>query len=174
LTWTELLKGELTTTYALTKRLMDMVEDENLDWKPSEENNWMTTGQLMMHLTNACGSTFKGFVTGDWGFPTDSKSEDLPPEEMLLPAEKLPAVKSVAEAKALLEDDEKVSFEMLSQCPEERLSKEMVTAPWSPIESILGLYLFQMVEHLKQHRHQLFYYLKLQGKPVNTSHLWML
>ncbi len=29
-----------------------------------------------------------------------------------------------------------------------------------------------MIEHLKQHKGQLFYYLKLQGKPVNTSDLW--
>jgi hypothetical protein len=29
-----------------------------------------------------------------------------------------------------------------------------------------------MVEHLAQHKGQLFYYFKLQGKPVNTGHLW--
>jgi hypothetical protein len=29
-----------------------------------------------------------------------------------------------------------------------------------------------MVGHLAQHKGQLFYYLKLQGKPVNTAHLW--
>jgi hypothetical protein len=29
-----------------------------------------------------------------------------------------------------------------------------------------------MVGHLNQHKGQLFYYLKLQGKDVNTMHLW--
>jgi hypothetical protein len=29
-----------------------------------------------------------------------------------------------------------------------------------------------MIQHLAQHKGQLFYYLKLQGKPVNTAHLW--
>jgi hypothetical protein len=29
-----------------------------------------------------------------------------------------------------------------------------------------------MVTHLDVHKSQLFYYLKLQGKPVNTAHLW--
>jgi uncharacterized damage-inducible protein DinB len=29
-----------------------------------------------------------------------------------------------------------------------------------------------MVEHLNQHKGQLFYYLKLQGKPVKTPDLW--
>jgi hypothetical protein len=28
------------------------------------------------------------------------------------------------------------------------------------------------IHHLQQHKGQLFYYLKLQGKPVNTEHLW--
>ena len=29
-----------------------------------------------------------------------------------------------------------------------------------------------MAEHLAQHKAQLFYYLKLQGKDVNTMHLY--
>jgi hypothetical protein len=29
-----------------------------------------------------------------------------------------------------------------------------------------------MLGHLTQHKGQLFYYLKLQGKPVNTGDLW--
>jgi len=32
--------------------------------------------------------------------------------------------------------------------------------------------LHEMVNHLNQHKGQLFYYLKLQGKAVNTMHLW--
>jgi hypothetical protein len=36
----------------------------------------------------------------------------------------------------------------------------------------LGRYLLQMVQHLDRHKGQLFYYLKLQGKPVNTADLW--
>jgi len=37
---------------------------------------------------------------------------------------------------------------------------------------VLGLRLLQMIEHLKMHKSQLFYYLKLQGLPVNTMDLW--
>jgi hypothetical protein len=29
-----------------------------------------------------------------------------------------------------------------------------------------------MIQHLERHEGQLFYYLKLQGKPVNTVDLW--
>jgi len=37
---------------------------------------------------------------------------------------------------------------------------------------VLGHHLLQMVEHLNSHKSQLFYYLKMQGKPVNTGDLW--
>jgi uncharacterized damage-inducible protein DinB len=37
---------------------------------------------------------------------------------------------------------------------------------------ILGHRLLSMVLHITQHKGQLFYYLKLMGKPVNTSDLW--
>jgi len=36
----------------------------------------------------------------------------------------------------------------------------------------LGHRLLGMVGHLELHKAQLFYYLKLQGKPVNTMHMY--
>ena len=48
-----------------------------------------------------------------------------------------------------------------------------MAAPWDPTEKLLGQHLLAMVDHLKIHRAQLFYYLKLLGKPVNTMDLWM-
>lgn len=40
------------------------------------------------------------------------------------------------------------------------------------MEMPLGVRMIQMVDHLKQHKGQLFYYLKLQGQPVKTGDLW--
>jgi len=37
---------------------------------------------------------------------------------------------------------------------------------------ILGHRLLHMVDHLALHKAQLYYYLKLQGKSVNTDTLW--
>ena len=45
-------------------------------------------------------------------------------------------------------------------------------APWNPQPVQLGQQLLGMVNHLNQHKGQLFYYLKLQGKPVNTMHYY--
>jgi hypothetical protein len=56
---------------------------------------------------------------------------------------------------------------------EDELANRQTSAPWDPNSRYaLGRHLLQMVQHLDKHKSQLFYYLKLQGKPVNTGDLW--
>jgi hypothetical protein len=168
----ELLKSEIEYTYGVVHSLMDLADDGHLEWKPSTGDNWMTMGQLLRHITEACGTGIRGYVTGDWGMPDGIDLSTLPPEEMLPPAEKLPTIGNVAEAKNLLTEDKQLALDMLATCSEDDLSNKIVTAPWDPQELVLGYRLLQMVDHLKQHKGQLFYYLKLQGKAVNTGNLW--
>ncbi len=170
--WTTLIKAEIESTYKAAHGLMDQVEDDKLGWKPSAGSNWMTTGQLLRHMTDACGSCFKGFVTGDWGLPAGVDPASMPESEMLPPAEKLPMVGSVTEAKKMLDSDKKLALEMLHKVGEDALATKAAPAPWDPQDVKLGYRLLQMVGHLNQHKAQLYYYLKLQGKPVNTMHLW--
>jgi uncharacterized damage-inducible protein DinB len=171
--WTQLLKGEIESTYATTDRLLDKVDPDSLNWKPESGSNWMTVGQLLKHITIACGAPMKGFITGDWGLPAGVKLEDLSPEEMLPPAEKMPGIGSVEEAKKLLSEDKAVALQMIDQVGEDDLANREVAAPWAPdVKYALGRHLLQMVQHLGLHKGQLFYYLKLQGKPVNTADLW--
>jgi uncharacterized damage-inducible protein DinB len=172
MSWTTLLKSEIESTYQATEGLIALVDPEKLGWKPPIGSNWMTTGQLLQHLSDSCGGTFKGFVTGDWGMPAGVDPSNMPPDEMLPPAEKLPAVASLEEARRLLAADKKVALAMLAQCSEDRLANEPAPAPWNPVPMPLGHRLLQMVGHLVLHKTQLFYYLKLQGKPVNTMHLF--
>jgi hypothetical protein len=174
MTWTELLTSSIAETYKATEGLMSLVQDEDLAWKPATGKNWMTTGQLLHHLTNACGLCCQGFVTGDWGMPEGVDMKDLPPDQMLPPAETLPAVSSVAEARRLLDADRVLALRLLLEAGEERLDSELVAAPWDAADDQrrLGVQMLSMVEHLQQHKGQLFYYLKLQGKDVNTMHLY--
>jgi uncharacterized damage-inducible protein DinB len=165
--WTKLLETEIESTYGATEGLIKLVDKDKLSWKPATGNNWMTTGQLLQHITEACGMCCKGFVTGDWGMPADA-----PPEDMLPAAEKLPTVKSVKEALDKLAADKKVAVEMVKKVGEKDLAAKSVAAPWDPTPHPLGRQLLHMVGHLNQHKGQLFYYLKLQGKPVNTMNLW--
>ncbi len=171
--WADLLKSELETAYRTTANLLDKVDPDGLDWKPASGCNWMTVGQLLKHISESCGAACKAFVTGDWGLPPGMKAEDLSPEEMLPPAEKMPAVASVDEAKKALLQDRGVAFEMVEQAGKASLFDKELAAPWAPgVEYALGRHLLQMVQHLERHKSQLFYYLKLQGKPVNTADLW--
>jgi uncharacterized damage-inducible protein DinB len=170
--WTELLKAEIQSAYTVTEALLALVGDDTLGWRPSTGSNWMTTGQLLKHMTQACGAPFRGFVTGDWGLPEGKDISEVKPEEDLPPAEKLPTLESVAEAIQLLQEDKQLALKMLAASGEERLAHEIAPAPWDPTEMVLGHRLLQMIDHLKQHKGQLFYYLKLQGKPVSTHNLW--
>jgi uncharacterized damage-inducible protein DinB len=164
--WKELLAAEIENTYAVTDRLLRLVEDGDLEWKPPAGSNWMTAGQLLMHLGMACGAPMRGFVTGDWGLPEDAEMGDQPP------AEKLPTVASVAEARQLVAEDKRVALEALALSSEDDLENKSAPAPWDPTGMVLGHRFLQMVDHLKQHKGQLFYYLKLEGKPVSTPDLW--
>ena len=171
--WTDLLQSEMEITYATTERLIDKVDPNSLAWKPLSGRNWMTLGQLLQHIGEGCGAGCKGFVTGDWGLPDGKHMEDLPPEEMLPPAEKLPTVQSVEEAKRLLAKDKALARQMIERVGEKDLANKVVAAPWAPEERlVLGRWLLRMIQHLDRHKSQLFYYLKLQGKGVNTPDLW--
>ena len=171
--WTQLLTTEIESAYTTTANLMGKVDPEGLDWKPMSGSNWMTAGQLLRHISEACGAGCRAFVTGDWGLPPGMKAEDLSAEEMLPPAEKLPTIGSVDEAKQALSKDRALALQMVQQAGESDLANKKMAAPWAPgVEYPLGRHLLQMVQHLERHKGQLFYYLKLQGKPVNTVDLW--
>ena len=170
--WKELIKESIEYTYGVTENLLNMVEDDTLSWKPATGDNWMTVGQLLHHTASGCGMPIKGFVTGDWGMPEAAEMKDVKPEDMLPPAEALSASASVAEAREGLAMDKALALELLDQCSEEQLDTQIAPAPWDPCEKVLGERMLQMVQHLALHKAQLFYYLKLQGKAVNTGHLW--
>lgn len=170
--WTELLKSELEITHATTQKLLDKVDPASLGWKPATGSNWMTVSQLLKHLSNSCGAGFQAFLTGDWGLPPGVKIEDLPPEEMMPPAEKLPGIGSVQETKKLLAEDGALALKMIEQAGEDVLAGRKMAAPWAPgVELCLGRHFLNMIQHLDRHKSQLFYYLKLQGVSVNTADL---
>ena len=171
--WTELLTSEIESAYSTTAKLLDKVDPGSLGWKPQSGANWMTTGQLLEHIATACGPGCRAFLTNEWGLPPGKTWNDLPPEEILPPAEKLPSVASLQLAKDELARDKALALQIIEQAGEDNLENKQVCAPWSPDKkSELGIQMLKMIEHLERHKDQLFYYLKLQGKPVNTMDLW--
>lgn len=169
--WKNLLKKQAEDAYHATEGLLGLVKDEMLGWKPASGANWLTTGQLLKHLTGACGAMCKAFADGDWGMPSEP-SESAEAESMLPAAEKFPAVHSVAEAVRGLAADKELTYGILETTSEKDLSGRRMSAPWSPTERPLGEWIAESIVHLVSHKAQLFYYLKLQGVPVHTGHLW--
>lgn len=168
--WTELLETEAAEAYHCAESLLNLVDDADLDWKPAQGSNWMTTGQLLHHISEACGKACQGFITGDWGMPEGVDPANMPPEAMMPPAESLPAADSVDAARRALAADRELAGEMFAAAAERM--EEPTPAPWDPRPTPLGRRLLSMIDHLNTHKAQLYYYLKLQGKAVNTLHLY--
>ena len=158
--WTALIKSEIEDAYRATDGLMGLVDEDKLDWAPETGENWMPTRALLRHLADACGWCMENFVEDRW--QTVMEGGGAPPSA---------EVASVAEAKAELAKDKARALGALEAAGDALGTKQMA-APWDPTQRPLGQHLLQMVGHLNQHKAQLFYYLKLQGKPVNTFTLW--
>ena len=172
MTLKELCQREIEDNYRITESLINLVEAEELDWEPGTGKNWLNMGQLLYHLTESCGKNFEGFITGKWDIPGLGDNDDESIEELLTGAAQHPHVTSIEEAKKLLEEDKQTALDNLAKVSEEELSSKMVQAPWESVKKPLGHQLLYMIDHLKQHKGQLYYYLKLQGKEVNSTHLW--
>lgn len=171
MTLKQLLREDAAAMYGAAEGLFGLVDEAALDWKPSTGSNWMTVGQLLLHCTDACGKSWRGFATGDWGMPVDPS--EVSQEEMMPSAEKMPSVSNVSEARELLAADKALAMKVLDDISEDRLENERSAPPWGGPERTLYQHLNEMIWHLGQHKGQLYYYLKLQGKDVNTMHLWM-
>jgi uncharacterized damage-inducible protein DinB len=163
------LLEEAEGVYVVTEHLFRRVTDDDLSWKPATGRNWMTVGQLLMHCAAyGCGEAVRGFVRGDWPFDT----EHLDEADHLPSAAELPSVDSVDQAMALLEADRSLALSCLGEVDEEDLLTKRSSAPWGGPEVSLFQHLLQMIQHLAQHKGQLFYYLKLMGRDVDSSDLW--
>ena len=173
MTLTDVLLHEAKVTYAVTEKLFRRVADAELSWRPATGNNWMTVGQLMMHCASfGCGKAIQGFVKGDWGLPEGTQVENLGAEHHIPPVAALPSVESVEQALNLLAGDRDIALGCIAETKEAELLTRRIAAPWGGHKLSLFQHLLQMIAHLGQHKGQLFYYLKLMGKDVNTSDLW--
>jgi uncharacterized damage-inducible protein DinB len=169
---TQVLSQEAEAKYDVAGKLFRRVTDADLAWKPPSGRNWMSMGQLLRHCSDACGAPIRGFVTDDWGMPDGARFEDLPPEQQLPPAEALPCVGSVAEALTLLMADRELARRYICEAGEVDLLGRCFPAPWGGPTLTLFQHLLHMIDHLGQHKGQLFYYLKWMGRDLATPDLW--
>jgi hypothetical protein len=169
MTLTQVLLDEAEGLYTVVEGLVRRVADDELSWKPTEGHNWMTMGQLLMHLSSfGCGKAVQGFVKGEW--PSEAQSES--PDTHVPPPAALPTVLSVQQALDLLAEDRQLTLRCIAVAGEANLLGRRITAPWGGQELSLFQQLLEMLKHLAQHKGQLFYYLKLMGKTVDSRNLW--
>jgi uncharacterized damage-inducible protein DinB len=171
----EVLLEEAESVYAVTEKLFRRVRDEDLGWRPASSGvEWMTAGQLLMHCASfGCGKAVRGFATGDWGRElAEYGGDDTEAKAHLPAAAELPAVRSVDEALRLLETDRVLALRALAEVDDTALLAGRRPAPWGGAELTLFQHLLHMIQHLAQHKGQLFYYLKLMGGDVRTPDLW--
>jgi len=153
-----------------TETLMKMAPADKIDWKPAE-GNYFTLGQVLEHLSTDLGAEIKGFVTGDWGVELTPEGEFPPEMQVLPPAEKFPCCDPQTALKQL-DKSYRLSKETLAGLSEEDFRSKMVKAPWG-VEGPMWSMLLSALEHLINHKYQLFFYLKMLGLPVNTYTLYM-
>jgi uncharacterized damage-inducible protein DinB len=169
MTLTQVLLAEAEANYAIAERLFRRVTDDELTWTPPAGRDWMTMGQLLMHCASfGCGKAIRGFVEADWGPGGDDSSQ----QDHVPPAAALPSVLSVRQALELLAADRRLALRCIGAAGEANLLRRSVAAPWGGPEVSLFQQLLHMIDHLAQHKGQLFYYLKLMGRDVNTGDLW--
>lgn len=173
ITLKQVLLEETEKTYAVTEKLFRKVDDSELNWKPLTGKNWMTLGQLLLHCANdAYGKGVQGFIKGDWGPAPTEESDDQDAEHHLPMAEDLPTVDHVEQAIKILDDDKALAIHCINEVKEANLLSKKIIAPWGVAEMSLFQQLLIMMAHLTQHKGQLFYYLKLMGKEVDSGDLW--
>ena len=132
--------------------------------KGSDVKRLFSAGAHFAQVKSRRHPSMKPFVLGAKG---RSEIIDLSKTEA-----QLESAKSVAEARKMLAADKALALEMIRKAGEKDLAGKIVPAPWDPTQKPLGHQCLGMIQHLASHKSQLFYYLKLQGKPVHTGNLW--
>jgi hypothetical protein len=96
----------------------------------------------------------------------------MPEEDMLPPAEKFPKSNSIEEAVTEIEKDWELLKKEIGKISEEDFNNKKLNIPWMPFPMTIKEYMMQAMEHLSNHRMQLFTWLKLSGEKLNTAHLY--
>ena len=148
--------------YKATRGLIELTPDNKLDFRPKD--GLMTIAQVLKHLESCLGASLSMAVNNSW--------PEIPEEEMLPPAEKLPKSNSPAEALKEIDQDWELLKQEFEKITDGEFNQNKIDVPWMPFPMTLLEFMMQAMEHLSNHRMQLFIWLKLSGENLNTGHLY--
>ena len=148
--------------YKAARGLINLTPEDKFDFKPME--GLMTVAQVLKHVATCLGASLAMAVHNDW--------PEIPEDEMLPPVEKMPKSNSVEEALKEIDDDWELLKHEMEKITDGEFTGNKVTVPWMPFPMTIEEYMMQAMEHLSNHRMQLFIWLKLAGEKLHTGHLY--
>jgi uncharacterized damage-inducible protein DinB len=148
--------------YTASRGLIKLTPGDKLDFKPME--GVMTIAQVLKHLVTCLGESLSMAIDNRW--------PELPEGEMLPPAEKFPKSNSVEEALKEIDDDWALLKQEMEKITDGEFNGNALKVPWMPFPMTILEYMMQAMEHLSNHRMQLFIWLKLSGEKLHTGHLY--
>lgn len=148
--------------YKATRGLIQITPDEKLEFKPKE--GLMTIAQVLKHVSNALGESISMAINNTW--------PDIPADEMLPAAEKMPKSNSAAEALKEIDQDWELLKREFDKITDGEFNQNKINVPWMPQPMTYVEFMMQAMEHLSNHRMQLFIWLKLSGEALHTGHLY--
>lgn len=148
--------------YKAARGLIQLTPENKLDFKPKD--GLMTIAQVLKHLTTSLGASLSMGINNSW--------PEIPEEEMLPPAEKMPKSNSAAEALKEIDQDWELLKQEMEKITDGEFNQNKINVPWMPFPMTIVEYMMQAMEHLSNHRMQLFTWLKLSGEELNTGHLY--
>ena len=141
-------------SYRPVENMLKMVPVDKQNWKPEE--NFMSVGELVAHISEGIGGELKMLVTNNWPKHPEGPMPTSTPAEGL----------------AKLEKDKTVLRELIAGISEDDFANREAVTPWGASGTIEKMG-FDFKEHFTNHKMQLFTYLKMLGLPVNTQTLYM-
>ncbi|MCU0288724.1 MAG: DinB family protein [Acidobacteria bacterium] len=148
--------------FKATRGLIQSTPDEKLEFKPKE--GLMTIAQVLKHVSNALGESLSMAINNTW--------PQIPADEMLPAAEKMPESTSAAEALKEIDHDWELLKQEFEKITDGEFNQNKINVPWMPQPMTYAEFMMQAMEHLSNHRMQLFIWLKLSGEALHTGHLY--
>jgi uncharacterized damage-inducible protein DinB len=148
--------------YKAARGLIQLTPESKLDFKPKD--GLMTIAQVLKHLTGCLGGSLSMAINNAW--------PDIPEEDMLPSADKMPKSNSAAEALKEIEQDWELLKQEMEKITDGEFNQNKINVPWMPFPMTYEEYMMQAMEHLSNHRMQLFTWLKLSGEELHTGHLY--
>jgi len=148
--------------YRAARGLIALTPDDKLDFKPQE--GLMTIAQVLKHLASSLGASLEMANKNSW---PQMPEGDMPPN-----ADSMPHSQSTTEALEEIDKDWALLLKEIDKIKDDEFEKNKLTVPWMPMPMTYQEFMMQSMEHLSNHRMQLFIWLKLAGLKLHTGHLY--